>query len=146
MLGLLRTSQAIIMKQNFKNPARRVINLLLYFCLCLLLGTGALMTWRLPPASRGGGGRGQTVLGWDRHDWGDLHFWLGLGFVALVALHLALNVQWLKRIAANKRLYRLWLALLLGLLLIAGLLLLPVNEAGSDAFQGGGGRGRGGGF
>jgi len=34
------------------------------------------------------------LLGWSRHEWGDLHFWLALVLVALVAMHLILHWDW----------------------------------------------------
>lgn len=44
------------MKPGLKNALMRVINLLLYLSFCGLVGTGALLTWKLMPGSRGGGG------------------------------------------------------------------------------------------
>jgi len=54
--------------------------------------TGLLLRYVLPPGSRGGWGL--ALLGWDRHDWGDLHFWLSVGLVLLMLVHLVLHWSW----------------------------------------------------
>jgi hypothetical protein len=111
-----------------RNALHRTLNLALYLDCCLMLGTGLLLTYRLPPGSRGG--RGLSVLGYDRHQWGDVHFWLGVGFVTLILLHLAMNWAWMKKIAGMNRRWPLWLGLLAGAAAVAALLLLPVDFAG----------------
>ena len=76
--------------------------------LCLM-ATGAIMRWVLPPRSGGGFGHGagrgrrlldgegvKTFLGWDRHDWGSLHFGLAAVLVCIVVLHLVLNWSWVR--------------------------------------------------
>lgn len=123
----------------------RFVNLGLYLSLCLLLGTGAVLTWKLVPGSEGG--RGLTIFGWDRHAFGDFHFWLGLVFVFLIAVHLALNWQWLKKIAAAARPWRLVVGLTAGVLLVGGLYCLPVDsdagETSGEQFDRGSGDGPG---
>ncbi|MFQ3241100.1 MAG: hypothetical protein ACI9JZ_000784 [Lentimonas sp.] len=119
----------IMMKPGLKNPLMRTINLSLYLSFCGLAGTGALLTWRLVPGSRGG--RGLSVLGLGRHDWGDIHFWLGVVFIAMTVFHLLLNWQWLKKIASKSYAWRLWLGLGLGVAIIVGIYTLPM-QGGSD--------------
>jgi len=56
-----------------------------------LVFTGLLIYLVLPPGS----GHGKmTVLGMDRHGWGDVHFWLAVAVLALVVVHVALHWQW----------------------------------------------------
>ena len=70
-------------------------------CALSLLGlmiSGAVLAWYLP---HGGGGRGrgrvaQTLVGLNRHEWGDLHFWVSVAFVTGIAVHLMLHVGWIK--------------------------------------------------
>jgi len=57
----------------------------------LLLSTGALIRWVLPPGS----GHSLTLWGMDRHGWGSIHFWLAVAFLALTALHLVLHWAWI---------------------------------------------------
>jgi hypothetical protein len=113
---------------------RRVLNLLLYLSFCMMTGTGLLMAFRLIPGSKGG--RGLTVLGWTRHEWGDLHTWVAYVFIALIVLHMVINWEWLTKVAGNGRLWPLLMGLAVGISIIVALLILPVQERGR-------GRGRG---
>ena len=76
-----------------------------------LIFTGVIMKWVLPPGMGGGGGRlggggGHgfgaerrpiaMLLGYTRHDWGDVHFWIAAAIVAGVLLHLLLHWGWIK--------------------------------------------------
>jgi len=125
------------MKPGLKNPLMRVVNLLLYLSFCGLVGTGALITWKLVPGSRGGGGL--TALNLSRHQWGDIHFWLGVTMLASSVVHLLLNWQWLKKIASSGHFSRLVTGLGLGLLIIFGIYWLPVVQ-GQETGHGAGWR------
>lgn len=74
----------------------------MFVCGVALLATGLLLAWVLPPRSRGA-----AVWGLTRHAWGDLHFWIAMGLLGLLAVHLALNWGWVcsvvgKLIGADK--------------------------------------------
>lgn len=56
-----------------------------------LVVTGVIMKFLLPA----GGGHSVTIWGLDRHGWGDVHFWLSVGFLAALALHLYLHWKWI---------------------------------------------------
>lgn len=57
-----------------------------------LVFTGLLIYFVMPPGS----GRGRlTLLGADRHVWGDVHFWIAIAVLALVIVHVTLHWQWL---------------------------------------------------
>jgi hypothetical protein len=56
----------------------------------LLTATGVLMRYVLPPGS----GRRAVIWGLDRHGWGDLHFWIAVAFLLILALHLVLHWRW----------------------------------------------------
>jgi len=138
------------MKPGRKNLLMRVSNLLLYLSFCGMVGTGLMLEYRLVPGSEGG--HGLSVLGLTRHEWGEVHFWLGLIMAVTVVAHLALNWKWLAKIAAGRRRGLLWAGLGTGAAIIAVFLLLPVEvdaEAGEargggyGAQGGGGGHGRG---
>jgi hypothetical protein len=105
---------------------RQILDLLLYLSFCLLSGTGLLIALRLPPGFKGG--HGLTVLGLSRHEWGDLHTWIAYLFIALLALHLAVNWSWLVKCAASGRLWRLALGLGAGMLVICAFFVLPVTH------------------
>lgn len=123
------------MKPGIKNPLMRTTNLLLYLSFCALIGTGALLTWKLVPGSQGG--HGLTVLGLGRHEWGDIHFWLGVICSSAVIAHLILNWAWLKKIASSGKLWRVTLGLLLGALLIFGIYALPIEKRHEDGASSG---------
>lgn len=80
-----------------------------------LLATGIIIRWVLPhgggPHRHGWAGlwgaerpRAREFLGLHRHDWGDIHTYLALAFIGLVALHVILHWRWVvamcKRLAA----------------------------------------------
>ena len=141
------------MKQQLRTPVKRILDLLLYVSFCGLVGTGSLIYWRLIPGSRGGHGR--SFFGMGRHDWGDVHFWLGVTFLAAIVLHLLLNWAWLKRIAASSQPWRLWAGLVAGLAIVIFFVAVPIeyrdknpnsrdHETGEEARPGHrGGRGSG---
>ncbi len=73
--------------------------LLLIDGLCLLAGmgvaaTGLLIRYLLPPGSTGRRGGGLTLWTWDRHGWGECHFWLSVVCIALLGVHVGLHWSW----------------------------------------------------
>ncbi|QYY35439.1 DUF4405 domain-containing protein [Ruficoccus sp. ZRK36] len=110
---------------------RRVLNLLLWLSACFLAATGFALKWRFPHGGghRGGSGGPPVMLGLDKHEWVDLHTWVGVGFAVLILAHLYLAWPWLKNAAAGKK--RLWAVfggLATGLAMVAILLLAPVSS------------------
>lgn len=57
---------------------------------CGLIATGLLTRFVLPPGS----GSRRLLWGLDRHDWGDVHFWVAVAGGALLLIHVALHWQW----------------------------------------------------
>lgn len=110
-----------------KNNLLKVVNYLLYLSLTLLIGTGILLFWKLPPGREGG--RGLSLLGWTRHEWGDFHFWVATIMVVLAVVHLALNWRWIVVIAAQKNRWRIILGLGVGILIILFFALYPVDNS-----------------
>ena len=81
------------------------IDLLAFIDLICLTTTGLIMKYVLPPGSGGRGralreGHGsehiQSLFSLGRHDWGDIHFYLAVGFVVLMIIHLILHFNWIK--------------------------------------------------
>jgi hypothetical protein len=60
--------------------------------------TGYILRFPLPPGSN----KYLTLWGLTRHQWGDVHFWISLGLLAVILLHLCLHWQWLA-ISVNRR-------------------------------------------
>jgi len=81
---------------------RSVLNFVLdgvsFLVMLAMIGTGLVMRFVLPPGT-GGRGRGEepTKLLWGlgRHDWGDVHFWLAVVLLVLLAVHVALHWTWI---------------------------------------------------
>ncbi|MGE9292035.1 MAG: DUF4405 domain-containing protein [Puniceicoccales bacterium] len=110
---------------------RRVLNLLLWLSACFITASGIALKWRFPhrpaPGARSGGP--STMFGLNKHEWADLHTWVGVGFAVLVLVHLFMAWPWLKNAAAGKK--RLWAVfggLATGLAMVAVLLLAPVEK------------------
>ena len=90
------------MKRGTLNFVVVLVSFINLVCLALI---GLIMKYILPPGTGGrgrmlhsGGGREQIKQLWSmtRHEWGDIHFYLALAFVSLMALHIVLNWNWIK--------------------------------------------------
>lgn len=112
-----------------KNWINRVLNLLLYLALCFMVGTGIVMWFRLPSQQGRRHGAGPPeILGMDRHEWGNWHFYFGAAFSVLILAHLVMNWTWLRKIAAGRgRQWRLWAGLALGAAIIVFFSVVPVR-------------------
>ncbi len=100
--------------------------------LCALISTGALLKFSLPPGSSGA-----NIWGLTRHQWGDIHFYVSVGFLFLMSLHLFLHIKFIKQAirgrAAREHNYRLVigiLSLLILVLLLFAPLLAPIEGEG----------------
>lgn len=77
------------MHRNILNFVVDVVTLLTMLAMIL---TGLLIKFTLPP--RRATGPHRTLWGWDRHDWGDFHFWTAVALGALLLVHVALHWKW----------------------------------------------------
>jgi hypothetical protein len=68
------------------------INVAIYVMMGVMLFSGFLMKFTMPP---GTGGK-LTLLGFDRHGWGVLHFWVAVALLIGVVLHLWLHWAWVR--------------------------------------------------
>jgi hypothetical protein len=64
----------------------------------LLAASGALIRFVLPPGS----GHSSTLWGWNRHDWGQAHFWIAVGLLATLGLHLFLHWRWIVHVVRGR--------------------------------------------
>jgi hypothetical protein len=123
-------------RDGWQKRLPRLANMLLWLLFCMMSGTGLLIAYRLPPGSRGG--HGLSALGWTRHEWGDLHFWISIAFLALIFIHMALHWRWFWQIASKRRAWPLLAGMGTGLALLIGLTSLPVKReksAKSDRYK-----------
>jgi hypothetical protein len=102
------------------------LDLLTAVVFAAMAGTGVLLRWVLP---HGSPRVGLTWLGVGRHVWGDVHFWLGVLILVLLAVHLALHWSWIRacwsRFLGSLRSPLTWVILLALLALVLLPLLVP---------------------
>jgi len=112
-----------------------------------LAATGGLIHFVLPA----GTGHFYALFGWNRHDIGQVHFYLAVAAILLLALHVLLHWSWIccviakmaGKAAPSQRSQTMWgLALLLGVALILGGGLWWASTAIQATAPGGVGRGR----
>ncbi|MGB7297390.1 MAG: DUF4405 domain-containing protein [Candidatus Aminicenantales bacterium] len=74
---------------------RYLVDTLLFICLIGMVFIGILLGFVLQegPVSAGGS---KYFLGLHRHQWGDIHAYLSIAFVVLMAVHLTLSWKWIK--------------------------------------------------
>lgn len=101
-----------------------LVDAVAFVAFVLLTATGVLIRYVLPPGS----GRFSALWGMDRHDWGQIHFWIAVLFLASLGLHLFLHWRWVVSMLKGRPRegsgLRLALALI-GILALAGLAAAP---------------------
>jgi hypothetical protein len=127
-----------------------LIDALMFLTLMALAGLGFLMKYILVSGREAWAQYGRNLslswLGWDRHDWGDLHLYLAFALLILLVFHLILHwrhiLAYFHHLIPNPGLrFKIALIfLLLSLLLIYFPFLIT-----PDVQERGGSRGRGGG-
>ncbi len=134
-----------------KTKLNFIIDAAMFLCLMGMVGLGLLMEYIMPPGERlrevYGSNPYMTWLGWDRHDWGDIHFYLAIAFLTLLVFHTILHwkqiVGLFHRFIPDPKLrFRVALIFLLVSLL---LVYFPFMITPNTQPRGGGGLGRGGG-
>ena len=123
-----------------------VIDALMFLGIMALAGLGFLMKYILPPGrevvARYGRNLNLTWLGWDRHDWGDIHLYLAFILLGLLALHLILHWHLIPGLFARLLPHPRWRFRLALIFLLLSLLLIYFPFLITPDMQA---RGRGGG-
>lgn len=87
---------------KIKTMNRTLINVLVDFTVALLflgmIATGYLLRFPLPPSSN----KTHSLWGLTRHQWGDIHFWISLGLVLMLVVHLALHWSWIVTVIGKR--------------------------------------------
>jgi len=82
-----------------------LIDTLAFIALAFIVSTGFLMRYQLPPGSGGlhstSVGHGaetksiSILWGLSRHEWGDIHYWISVAMMGILAVHLLLHWKWI---------------------------------------------------
>lgn len=68
-----------------------VIDILAALCLLVMILTGYLLRFPLPPTTN----RTHELWGLSRHEWGAVHSWASLALLAVLAIHVVLHWEWI---------------------------------------------------
>jgi hypothetical protein len=68
-----------------------IIDLTAAVLIMAMLATGYLLRFPLPPGTN----KTLSLWGLSRHQWGEIHYWISLGLLTVLAVHLVLHWQWL---------------------------------------------------
>jgi hypothetical protein len=108
-----------------------LVDTLGFMAFVFLIATGVLLKYLLPPGS----GRQNTIWGYDRHQWGDVHFWLAVGMVAVVAIHVYLHWVWIKVVVKGKSAQATGKRITFTLIFVAAVLVLALSPLLSPKVQ-----------
>jgi len=75
-----------------RNTLNFVVDLISLVVMLGMVWTGLLIHYVLPPGH--GRGHGMSLWGWDRHGYGDVHFYLALVLMGLMVVHIWLHWAW----------------------------------------------------
>ena len=88
-----------------RNTVNFILDLMSFLNLLVLMFTGYVMRYILPPGTgglgrelHGGSGRGinaKDLWSMTRHEWGSIHFYLAVAFVVLMIVHIILHWKWI---------------------------------------------------
>ncbi|HMO84491.1 MAG TPA: DUF4405 domain-containing protein [Lacipirellulaceae bacterium] len=90
------------------------VDALAYAGFVALAATGLMLRYQMPPGSGGlhgmgagsGAGAGSRpvtiVWGLSRHEWGGVHYWIAIGLMAVLAVHLLLHWKWIVCVLRGK--------------------------------------------
>lgn len=105
-----------------------IVDILAFFCFILLTSSGTLMHYVLPPGS----GRWSLVWGLNRHDWGTLHFWIAVIFLAVLSIHLILHRSFITALFKGHKGGESTIRIALGLTGLIAIILLAIAPLVSD--------------
>jgi len=102
-----------------------IIDIVAFIGFVALTTTGVLLRYILPPGS----GHYSTIWSLNRHEWGDIHFWISMVFFLVLTFHLVLHWNWIVSVITGRPRvgsgYRVGLGVV-GLVTVASLAVSPL--------------------
>lgn len=86
------------MGRSRKHNQNVVVDYISFVCFGALVITGFLLHWRLPHGSHDA-----TLMGFSRHQWSEVHFWVAIIFILGITLHIILHTPWIKSTLSPKK-------------------------------------------
>jgi len=112
----------------------KIIDLFSFVTLTLMISTGTLLKFTLPPRSGG-----SVVWDLSRHDWGNIHFYISVGFLFLMTAHLLAHARFIKSVitgkASTEKNYRVAVGIV-GLITLISLAFAPVTSPVTEVEKG----------
>jgi mono/diheme cytochrome c family protein len=78
--------------------ANIIIDIIAAFLFLGMIATGYLLRFPLPPGSN----KALSLWSYTRHQWGDIHFWISLGLLTVLVVHLALHWNWVVTVIGKR--------------------------------------------
>jgi hypothetical protein len=78
--------------------ANIIIDIIAAFLFLGMIATGYLLRFPLPPGSN----KTLSLWGLTRHQWGDIHFWISLGLLVVLVIHLVLHWNWIVTVIGKR--------------------------------------------
>ncbi|MGZ8238979.1 MAG: DUF4405 domain-containing protein [Methylobacter sp.] len=78
--------------------ANIIIDIIAAFLFLGMIATGYLLRFPLPPGSN----KTLSLWGFTRHQWGDIHFWISVGLLAALVIHLVLHWNWIVTVIGKR--------------------------------------------
>lgn len=115
-----------------------IVDVILFGLIGGMVFIGILLGWAMPA------GPGQEKYFWSlhRHQWGDIHLWLSILFLAFLVVHLVLHWKWIRG-STQKILGRSWILPLFVLVPAMVILLAQAGYSGDNVDRKGWGQGSG---
>ena len=83
------------MNRTFANI---IIDIIAAFLFLGMIATGYILRFPLPPGSN----KAFSLWGYTRHQWGDVHFWISLGLLVVLVIHLVLHWNWIVTVIGKR--------------------------------------------
>lgn len=100
-----------------------VVDAVAFAAFVLLVATGLVERYLLPP----GTGRFESLAGWNRHQWGEVHFWIAIVLMLALAVHILLHWKWIACVIRGRKTEGSGYRIALGIVGLAGLLGLSAS-------------------